>query len=241
MMVGQSADVNLNKARVFAIPDIHGCCRTFRQLLFHKLELQKTDTLYLLGDYIDRGPDSKGVIDTILELQRDGYDVRPIMGNHEQMLIDSFESGYDECFLNWLENGGEETLQNYMTEDDEYSIPAAHLIFIKSLPVQLTTESHIFVHAGLNFTLDDPLAETSQEFMLWSRKNLDVETEKTGGRKVIAGHTTRNLDEIENSLVSDFIQLDNGCYLGDTSCGRGSLLALELNSNLLYIQENIDL
>lgn len=92
--------------RTFVIPDIHGCCRTFRQLLFHRLELQKTDTLYLLGDYIDRGPDSKGVIDTILELQRDGYDVQAIKGNHEEMLIETFESGSDESLMNWMENWG---------------------------------------------------------------------------------------------------------------------------------------
>ncbi len=64
--------------RTIAIADIHGCCRTFRRLLFDVVRLTKSDTLYLLGDMIDRGPDSKGVIVTILELQADGYDVRPI-------------------------------------------------------------------------------------------------------------------------------------------------------------------
>jgi hypothetical protein len=70
--------------------------------------------------------------------------------------------------------------------------------------------------------------------------NLDVVSEKIGGRKVIAGHTPRYLDEIEESLDTDFIQLDNGCFLGDRIYGRGNLLALELNRNRLYIQENID-
>ncbi|MEI6206755.1 MAG: metallophosphoesterase [Desulfuromonadales bacterium] len=226
--------------RTFAIPDIHGCCRTFRQLLFHKLEFQKSDTLYLLGDYIDRGPDSKGVIDTILELQRDGYDVQPIKGNHEQMLIDFDESGTDEMLEYWLENGGSETLQSYGSEGAELIIPGEHLDFIKALPVCIATESHVFVHAGLNFSLDKPLAGTSQEFMLWNRKYQYMDSKIIGGRKMIAGHTPRYLDEIEESLERDFIQLDNGCYLGDQLYGKGNLVALELNSNRLYVQDNID-
>jgi len=225
--------------RTFVIPDIHGCCRTFRQLLFNKLEIEKTDKLYLLGDYIDRGPDSKGVIDTILELQRDGYDVQAIKGNHEQMLIEFIASNSDEDLMDWLENGGDATLQSYDLENGG-CIPREHIHFIKALPAFIATETHIFVHAGLDFDLDEPIADTSQEFMLWSRENLDVVSEKIGGRKVIAGHTPRYLDELEESLDSDFIQLDNGCFLGDRFYGRGNLVALELNSNRLYVQENID-
>lgn len=226
-------------SRTFAIPDIHGCCRTFRQLLFHKLELQKTDTLYLLGDYIDRGPDSKGVIDTIMDLQRDGYDVQPIKGNHEQMLLDFVESGSDELLEYWVVNGGAATLKSY-DRGESACIQKEHLYFIKSLPVCIATASHIFVHAGLDFSLDDPLADTSQEFMLWNRKNVDFNSEKIDGRKVIEGHTPRFFVEIENSLETGFIQLDNGCYLKDRFPGKGSLLALELNSNRLSVQENID-
>lgn len=225
--------------RTFLIPDIHGCCRTFRQLLFHKLEIQKSDTLYLLGDYIDRGPDSKGVIDTMLELQRDGYDVQVTKGNHEQMLIDFLASNADEDLMHWLENGGDATVKSYDLENGG-CIPREHINFIKALPAYIATESHIFVHAGLDFSLDDPMAETMEYFMLWSRENLGVDSEKIGGRKVIAGHTPRYLDEIEESLETDFIQLDNGCFLGDRFQGIGNLVALELNSNRLYIQENID-
>ncbi|MEI6206085.1 MAG: metallophosphoesterase family protein [Desulfuromonadales bacterium] len=226
--------------RTFVITDIHGCCRTFRQLLFLKLELQKSDTLYLLGDYIDRGPDSKGVIDTILNLQRDGYDVRTVKGNHEQMLIEFVESGSDETLDRWLDNGGAETLQSYGAKDEEFVIPSEHLDFIKALPAYIATEAHIFVHAGLNFTLDAPVVDTSQEFMLWSRKNVEVDSEKIGGRKVIAGHTPRFIVEIAVSLETNFIQLDNGCYMKDCFRGRGNLVALELSSNRLYIQKNID-
>jgi len=70
--------------RQIAISDIHGCARTFQALL-DKIQLSTNDQLYLLGDYIDRGPDSKGVIDTILGLINAGYRVQTLMGNHEKM------------------------------------------------------------------------------------------------------------------------------------------------------------
>jgi serine/threonine protein phosphatase 1 len=112
--------------------------------------------------------------------------------------------------------------------------------FIKALPACIATESHVFVHAGLDFSLDDPLADTSREFMLWNRNIQFVDPEKVGGRKVIAGRTPRYLDEIEESLERDFIQLDNGCYMKDRFPGRGNLVALELKSNKLHVQKNID-
>ena len=61
--------------KTYVIADIHGCCRTFRHLLFEVIRLKKEDTLYLLGDYIDRGPESKGVIETIMALQADEYNI----------------------------------------------------------------------------------------------------------------------------------------------------------------------
>jgi len=225
--------------RTFVIPDIHGCCRTFRQLLFNKLEIEKTDTLFLLGDYIDRGPDSKGVIETIFELQRDGYDVQAIRGNHEQMLIEFLASNSDEDLMDWLENGGDATVQSYDLENGG-CITSEHIHFVKVLPVCIVTDSYIFVHAGLDFSLDDPIMETSLEFKLWTRKNLLVKSEKIGGRKVIVGHTPRSLQTIEKSLTSNLIQLDNGCFIRDLHRERGNLVALDLGHNMLYVQKNID-
>lgn len=83
-------DMNATGPRTFAIADIHGCYSTFCALL-DQIMLTREDELYLLGDYIDRGPDSKKVVDLIIQLQADGFAVKPIMGNHEQMLLDSIE------------------------------------------------------------------------------------------------------------------------------------------------------
>ena len=94
----------------YAISDIHGCSETFNALL-EKIGLNKSDELYLLGDYIDRGPDSRGVIDTILRLQEEGYQIHCLRGNHEQMLEDQLH--YPNFHLDWLANGGVRTLESF--------------------------------------------------------------------------------------------------------------------------------
>ena len=223
--------------RTFVIPDIHGCNMTFRHLLFTLLVLEKSDTLYLLGDYIDRGADSKGVIDTILELIRGGYDVRPIRGNHEQMLLNAITTHSSADSNMWLLNGGNETLESYGV-DNEDNIPENHLDFINSLPFLLVSESHAFVHGGLDFTTANPLTDTTTDFMLWNKSNGRIDPTKTGNRKLIAGHTVTHLDLIKEGLESNLIQLDNGCYRKRE--GFGNLLALELYSGRLFVQKNID-
>src|SRR5690348_12378540 len=115
----------MRDGRTLAIGDIHGCARTFRRLL-EKVELDRADTLYLLGDLIDRGPDSKGVIEMILKLLEDGFDIRPIRGNHEELMLLAIRSGVFEDLLDWLENGGGSTLMSYGV-DYPSDIPMEHI------------------------------------------------------------------------------------------------------------------
>ncbi|MBK7956987.1 MAG: serine/threonine protein phosphatase [Bacteroidetes bacterium] len=75
--------------RTFIIGDIHGCCNTFQRLVLDEICIRKSDKIYCLGDYIDRGPYSKGVIDFILSLRKSGYHIHTLRGNHEQMLLNS--------------------------------------------------------------------------------------------------------------------------------------------------------
>jgi len=98
----------MNK-RLFAIGDIHGCFDLLKELVENKIQLQKDDKLILLGDYIDRGDKSKEVVDFIIELSENGYDIIPLMGNHEAMLLDAFENEKD--ISKWIQNGGNETFR----------------------------------------------------------------------------------------------------------------------------------
>ena len=225
--------------RTIAIADIHGCCRTFRRLLFDVVRLTKSDTLYLLGDMIDRGPDSKGVIVTILELQADGYDVRPIRGNHEQMLLLSIYTPTNENMAKWLDSGGYMTLKSYGVSHPEEL--ENHVYFVRDLPIFSVSDTHIFVHAGLNFSLDDPFSHEGEEEMFWKRGG-DVDKAKLGGKVLVSGHTPLPLKIINRTLATSHIRLDNGCVFGDAlpDLVLGNLVALELESGVLHIQENID-
>lgn len=222
-------------SRTIVVADIHGCARTFRRLLSDVVRLKKSDTLYLLGDMIDCGPDSKGVMDTILELQAYRYEVRPLRGNHEQMLLTYIQEPHYKNIARWLANGGRDTMESYgVTEPEELG---ELICYLDTLPLYRITDSHIFVHAGLDFTLDDPL--TGEEAMLWKRGG-DVDESKLRGRVLVSGHTPLPLAEIRCSLGTSHIRLDNGCVQGGPLPEFGSLVALELENGVLHVQENTE-
>jgi serine/threonine protein phosphatase 1 len=217
------------KPRILAIGDIHGCRKTFVRLL-EKVRLVSSDTLYLLGDYVDRGPDTKGVIETIMRLQRQGFDLRPIRGNHEQMLLDAVCADSRDL---WLDNGGIYTLMSYGVRSPAY-IPREDLLFLSGLPLYRMTETHVFVHAGLNLTLDDPFSPAGEEAMLWAR-DTQSDLSKLGGKTLVTGHTPVDLDEIRRSIGSNHIRLDNGCVFAEWG-GLGHLVALDLETGELFLQ-----
>jgi serine/threonine protein phosphatase 1 len=220
--------------RRFVIGDIHGCYKTFAVLL-NQLDLQKTDTLFLLGDYIDRGPNSKGVLDRIMTMQAEGYDLRPLRGNHEQMLLDALVA--PEAFTLWKGNGGYSTLQEFgVTHPSD--IPNQYLEYLYSLPFMHLEDDYVFVHAGLNFSKSDPIAESSHTDILWGR-DFKVNSAKLAGRILVTGHTVTPLYAIKTSLSTSHITLDNGCYdKGEMSCG--ALVALNLDTWALQVQPNIE-
>lgn len=219
--------------RRFVVPDIHGCETTFRTLLQDVIRLRPEDELYLLGDLIDRGPRSKGVLDTILNLHRDGFSVHSIQGNHEEMLLRAHES------LTWLQlwmtNGGHATLDSFNVEDPD-DIPLGYRNYLLALPCFIILEDFVLVHASLNFDIPDPFAD--KETMLWNR-SCEVRKELIGGRKLICGHTPVNREVLLKSIGTSRIMLDNGCVYKGVS-GLGSLAALELNTMTVYFQENLD-
>ena len=109
----------------YAIGDIHGGSKTFRALL-DTLNLKHNDRLYLLGDYVDRGNDSKGVLDLILQLIDSGYDLRPVRGNHDDMMLRNFSGDLDMFSSLWLEGWGSYTLTSFGITAPEM-IPSRYL------------------------------------------------------------------------------------------------------------------
>jgi serine/threonine protein phosphatase 1 len=230
MMIDETAN---KYCRRFVIGDIHGCFRTLETLLFHKLIISKDDALYFVGDLIDRGPRSKDVVDLLLSLKDEGYSINPVMGNHEFMLINHYNG---ESIENWLKNGCEKTLQSFGIKNIN-ELDKKYLDFFLNLPYYIKLDDFIICHAGMNFDEPDPFSDTSS--MIWTR-DVYVDMAKTGGRKLVCGHTPHMLEDIKFSLNYDKIQLDGGCVYYGRYDGVGFLCAIELNSMELYYQQNCE-
>ena len=219
--------------RSFAIGDIHGCCRTFKYLLFEKLKITHDDKIYCLGDYIDRGPDSKGVVDLILSLRKNGYNIHTLRGNHEQMFMDSVRGFSD--FVLWMSNGGESTLKsfNIMSFNE---LPPYYQQFFKHTKYYIKTGDVIFVHAGIDLSVENPFKDKYS--MLWSRDLFNSEPPPKG-TKIIHGHTPISLNSIRRSLATWCINIDNGCVYKHYK-DLGNLVAFDLTENRLIAIENMD-
>lgn len=223
--------------RQIAITDIHGCNKTFRTLL-DKIGLNLEDELFLLGDYVDRGLDSKGVIDTILKLIDDGYHVTCLRGNHEQMLLE-MSADQPGRPLN-LYPGLVETLVSFKCRHPK-DIPRKYLDFMDSLPYYHEVAGYILVHAGLNFSIPDPLQD--QDAMIWER-HWYSKVDKTwmGNRVILHGHTPTKIDEIlkmyEGMDHSHALILDSGCVY--RLPGMHQLTAFDMTNRELHFQENVD-
>src|SRR5262245_40909574 len=129
-------------ARTIAIGDIHGCSAALRALV-QAIRPAADDTLVPLGDYVDRGPDSRGVIDFILELEKQ-CQIVPLLGNHELMLLDAVQNPH--VLAPWLECGGDTTVRSY--DGRLGNMPPEHLEFIRRCRWYFEVPTHFFVHAN---------------------------------------------------------------------------------------------
>jgi serine/threonine protein phosphatase 1 len=231
----QSLAPRNDSPRRFVIPDIHGCNLTFSTLVEEVISLKKEDDLYLLGDYIDRGPRSREVLQYVMRLINDGYRVFPLRGNHEEMFLDACTDR--DQYRTWILNGGYAALDSFGVED-ACDVPIPFHRFCSRLPYFYLLDDYLLVHAGFNAEAEEPYADI--QAMLWNRTR-SVNKELLGGRTMICGHTPHHLKDIEKMLRRDtgLIILDNGCFLAGRK-GMGTLLALELNTRTLYSQKNID-
>ena len=220
-------------SRRFVIGDVHGCAATLRRLVDDTLRPFPHDRIYLLGDLIDRGPDSKGVLDFIFELLERGLSVSSVRGNHEEMCLQAGDDHYNLGL--WNANGGQATLESFQA-DGPGDIPHRYRDFLASQPLYILLDDFVIVHAGLNFDTHNPFEDTSA--MLWTRSPV-VDRQRIGGRRLICGHTPVPRSRLEASLNSSKIMLDNGCVFGGWP-ETGSLAALELESMTVQYQENID-
>ncbi len=227
----------------WVIADIHGCAKSLQNLVEEQIRLEPKDELYLLGDYIDRGPDSKGVIDYIMDLQSRSQQIFPIKGNHEDVLLRCYAHelsrpqplGLYELKDGWLYFGGKATLKSFGVKNI-LDIPPKYISFMNSLPYYHILEHFVLSHAGLNFDIEDPFSDKLS--MLWV-KDYSPNKAKIQNRRLIHGHVPCTLSKmLSNISQADAFSLDNGCVYDKN--GKGNLIALELNTLNVKIQPNLD-
>lgn len=179
--------------RTFVVGDIHGYASKLRKLLPQLHERAKPgDALIFIGDFIDRGPDSRGVMDLVLEQSLGGWDgpVTGIRGNHEVLMLDALARRPRYGFDAWMQNGGLETIGSYtggrVTRNWLDAVPPAHLEFLQNLKNWHEDENGYYVHAG--FTPGMRPEECGEDAWQWIRSEF-IESDYQWDKVVVFGHT----------------------------------------------------
>jgi serine/threonine protein phosphatase 1 len=226
----------------YVVGDVHGCYLTLKTLVEEKIGLSKSDRLYLLGDYIDRGPMSFETVEYLINLIDNGFSIFPLRGNHEQMLLDSLNDLYS--FKLWMINAGDVTQKSYKQALGESfsfpnGLPQTHLNFYNRLPLyQEISNLYILVHGSLNYSASNPF--TDSESILWKRPD-PIPEHFMPNRLILYGHTPTPINEIQQIVdnpKSRLIPMDAGCVF--TSAGLGNLAALELETMKLQWVKRIE-
>lgn len=204
--------------RTIAIGDIHGCSQALDAVV-RAIEPRADDTIVALGDYVDRGPDSRGVVERIMELAQECRLV-PLLGNHEIMLLDALDRGMADS--GWLLCGGKETIASYGGRLE--NIPSTHVEFFRGLLPYYESETHFFVHA--NYQYDMPLADQPDYLLYWEHLHLSSPRPHEGGKKAIVGHTSQKSCEILD--LGHVVCIDTFCH------GGGWLTALDVDSGKVW-------
>ena len=217
--------------RVFVVGDVHGCSAELGVLVNHLEKIEKfshNDLLVFIGDYIDRGPDTKGVLEQLISIKKKYPSTIFLGGNHEIMMFTCLSNPLNfEQQENWLRNGGAQTLQSYNVSEDiapeiiisrfAEALPREHRSFLENLEKYVVFADYCFVHAGVN-PLRDLKAQLDQD-IFWIRQEF-ISNIHYFKKTIIFGHTP--FEDVMFHLPYK-IGIDTGCVFGN------SLSCIELN------------
>jgi len=209
----------LKHGRVIAIGDVHGCDVALRAIL-HAIAPKPNDTVVMLGDVVDRGPNTRATLEILMEL-RDRCHLKLIRGNHEEMMLNVVAFGQPP--QPWLPHGGDGTLESYGSGGVS-AVPKDHVEFLKSFLPYFETTTHIFLHA--NYQYDKPLAEQTGQYLRWISLGQHLPGKHVSGKTAIVGHTSEKNGEVFNN--GHLICLDTYCH------GGGWLTAMDVNSGEIW-------
>ncbi len=197
---------SLEDASVFAIGDVHGCADLLVKLLRKVPADLDRDTFVFIGDYVDRGPGPKGVVDAILDLKRRCPRVVCLKGNHEGLFLDYLAGVNDSLFLY---NGGTPTLDSYgAVFGQPFELPPDHRAFFDNLALHHRIGDVMFVHAG--FRPGVALADQSEHDLLWIREEF-IHVPQKVAPLVVFGHTPSR----RPIVYQDKIGIDTGAVYGN--------------------------
>ena len=213
---------------VYAVGDVHGCLDELlaleSEIIADAAKLPGRKTIVMLGDYIDRGPASSGVLDHLLAPPPEGFDRICLCGNHEVAMLDFAEGRIER--RQWVAIGGAQTLLSYGIDETKADyggpkagdellrsrIPAAHLAFLREMPVLLQTPNYLFVHAGIRPGV--PIDKQTDREMTTLRSKF-ADTAHLLEQFVVHGHTP-----VTNpSLDGRHLNIDTGAYFSGRLTG----------------------
>ncbi len=207
---------------VFAIGDVHGCADELEELLA-MLPLDDASTVVMLGDYIDRGPYSRRVLEILMEAKKK-HRMVTLSGNHEEMLREFLDGTNAQRVARFILNGGSSTLADFANDQGEWVIPKTHVQFLEELQLWHETDDHFFVHAGVpDMALKELDPVRDRDEVLWIRRAF-IGNPRRWEKRIVHGHTPVNAVEVSATRIN----VDTACAYG------GFLTAIELPSHRIY-------
>ena len=209
---------------IFAIGDIHGrldLTTAALEAIEERAAAAESFRVIFLGDYVDRGPESRGVVELMMKLSRDHRYVC-LKGNHEAMMLLCLSGGTTDDYGHWMDNGGRQTIESYGAQDWDDAIaavPAEHLRWMRSLPLTSGDGHRIYVHAGL--MPGAPFDRQTEQSCLWIRERfLKAHAHQFDGH-IVHGHTPQWAGKPqpgEPELLSHRTNLDLAAYSTGRLC-----------------------
>lgn len=218
-----------DQGKDWIITDIHACLNTLKVLL-DKISLSIDDRLFLLGDLVNKGPWSLETLDYLMSLEKEGFQIHKIMGNHDLVWLELLTGKIEFADMKIM---NQVNLNLDKLKDEEY------IHFLKRSYYYILLEDNYLVHAGFNFESEKPFEDYIEMTKI---RDWQLDNDILKGRKVIHGHVAHPFIKIYEAVENKHqkIPLDNGCvYIGERP-GTGRLLALESKSFQLVSQKNID-
>lgn len=213
------------RPRTIAIGDVHGCAQALESLI-NTIKPRPADVVVTLGDYVNRGPDSLGVLECLIELEC-RCTLVPILGNHDEVLLAAL-AGQPRAFSDLLDMGGGPTLASYgarrIVEADLARIPPDHRAFLARCRDYYETDTHIFVHAQYDANL--AMEEQSALWLRWESLRDGIPGPHVSGKRAIVGHSSQKSGEVLD--VGHLVCIDTYCH------GGGWLTALDVDTDELW-------